>query len=223
MVSVYYSVSIIINTTMHQAALILAIILICAACLWRSKRSISTYRAYSSKLCQTTGILYTPRNDRDKWVLETSKRLVREMMDHLKKQTKSKNAREILGWMNADNVFLYTDPGSGGRVQRRTRARKACLFINPDKVDNHNEARLQSKICHEMAHLTGRGHDRKWRDTTKYLLNLTSRDLGWKNALECGSCIKYNICNKKMCPRCAWLQGDHTKCRPLEKRGSLLN
>lgn len=171
-------------------------------------------------MCQTPGRLLNARNQRDERVLNMAKSLTKELLDHLQKQTyKSKNAREIVGWMNASDVYLFVGK-AGGRMKRQRSKRRACMFINPNKRDNRVKGRLQSKICHEIAHLTGKGHDRKWRDTWKYLLNLSSRDLGWENELECGSCRKYKLCNKKMCPRCTWLEGDHTTCKPLNRRGT---
>lgn len=169
-----------------------------------------------------------PRNESERVMLSNAKRLVAEVLDHLKKQQMSQNATTILDWgMSPENVYLFVDDTSRdgratGRLTRYPESRKACMFLDPTSADNHNEGRLQSKICHELAHLTGTGHNRKWRDTWKYLLNLTSRDLGWKNTLACGSCLKYGICNRKMCPRCTWLEGDHTRCKPLNQRGSLL-
>jgi len=192
-------------------------------------RTMETYRnerfkSINKRFCHTEGRLYKIRNDTDKKVLDMSRRLVKNLLDHLKTQKKSKNSREIVGWMSHENVFLFTGPNApGGRLKRESSSRKACMFINPDIEDNRIEGRLQSKICHELAHVTGKGHDMKWRDTWKYLLNLSSRDLGWKNHLNCGSCIRYKICNKKMCPRCTWTGGDHTTCKPLNKRGILLN
>lgn len=175
---------------------------------------------YTISLCNTNGRI-EPRNETDRKILAKSRRLVKELLDHLQTQKHSKNAREILGWMSPEHVFLFTG-SSGGRMKRERKHRRACMFINPDKQDNRIEGRLQSKICHELAHLTGNGHDMKWRDTWKYLLNLSSRDLGWKNHLVCGSCLKYKLCHKKMCPRCTWKAGDHTTCLPLRERGTLL-
>lgn len=212
--------------------LVIVGVLIALALLLKKSTSNETYKKKvqqrvkdtKKKFCHTQGRLYTPRGETDTKVLEMSKRLVKDLLDHLQKQKKSKNARKITGWMSHENVFLIAGPGApGGRLKRERSSRKACMFINPDIPDNRIEGRLQSKICHELAHLTGKGHDMKWRDTWKYLLNLSSRDLGWKNHLQCGSCIKYKICKKKMCPRCSWTQGDHTTCIPLHKRGILLN
>jgi hypothetical protein len=196
---------------------IVAIILICL----KSPRH-DTYNI--NDLCDTKGRIHNPVRKEHRMVLSMARGLVRDLLNHLKKQTKSKNAKEILGWMSPQNVFLFSGEGaSGGRMKRHNESHRACLFINPDVSDNRDIHRLQSKICHELAHLTGFGHDRKWRDTWKYLLNITSRDLGWKNSLDCGSCIKYKMCNKNICPRCDWREGDHMTCPPLNQRGKLLN
>lgn len=163
-----------------------------------------------------------PRNEKERQLLEMARGLVKELLEHLETQKKSNNAKEILHWMTSDNVYLFDHETVGARIKRNRKKRKACIFINPNINDNHIKGRLQSKICHEVAHLTGKGHDMKWRDTKQYLLNLTSRDLNWKNELACGACIKYKFCNKKMCPRCTWTEGNHMTCKPLSKRGVTL-
>jgi hypothetical protein len=195
------------------------ILLLCAVILlvWHHKKE--TYTDLPM-LCNTQGKIVSLTNEQTAFLL-TARVLVKTLLDHLEKQTKSKNAKEILNWMTPENVFLFNDAGTSGRMRRVKRRRKACMFINPDGITS--VGRLQAIICHELAHLTGNQHDMKWRDTNKYLLNLTSRDLGWKNELECGSCRKYNICKKKFCPRCTWLEGDHSTCAPVNKRGTALN
>lgn len=172
--------------------------------------------------CTTDGYLPEPRHETDQRVLDMSRNLTSQILDHLHTQKKSVNARRIIDWMSSDNVYVFTGTSSA-RIRFDYDSGQACIFINPDDDDNTIVGRLQSKLCHELAHITGWGHDRKWRDTWTYLLNLSSRDLGWENHLECGSCIKYTLCHTKMCPRCTWTEGDHTMCKPLHERGTQLN
>jgi hypothetical protein len=201
---------------------IFIVLLVCVALVVYLSPDPSRYEYNTGRTdCRTPGKLGFPRNETELKVLIKTRHLVAEVLQHLRTQKHSQNAKQILDWMSSDDVHLFLD--AGGRMKRYPGKRKACMFINPTTRDNHDEGRLQSKICHELAHLTSTKHDRKWRDTYKYLLNLTSRDLGWTNKLECGSCLKYGICDRKMCRRCNWSEGDHTKCKPLNRRGTLLN
>ena len=198
--------------------LILIAIVMVVLCLTQPNEAYTESIKVQDSLCKTSGQI-TPSNEKQFAFLKRARQLVKEALDHLETQTQSQNAKEILNWMTNENVFLIKGKVAG-RMHRNRKRRRACMFLNPKKITT--DGRLQALICHELAHLTGKGHDMKWRDTNKYLLNLTSRDLGWKNELECGSCIKYKICDKKMCPRCSWTEGDHTTCRPLKKRGTEL-
>jgi hypothetical protein len=155
----------------------------------------------------------------DNDVLRSTERLVTELMTLLRKKAASGDrlASAISAW--TIHASLFTE--AGGRLQKHSN-KHACLFINPNTKDNRRPQRLQSKVCHEVAHIVGRGHDQEWFDAWTYLLRLSSRELGWTNEIACGSCIKYNLCDKKMCPECTWLKGNHdTSCTPRGKRGTL--
>jgi hypothetical protein len=150
-----------------------------------------------------------PQNQKQKKFLKRARHLVKQLLDHLETQTKSQKAQALLNRLTQNQVYLMKGTGSG-RLTRNRATQKACMYLNPAKIEN--DGRLQSLICHELAHLVGKGHDDTWRQTNIYLLQLTSRELGWKNELKCGSCRKYGICEKQLCPLCTWLAGDHTTC-----------
>ena len=156
---------------------------------------------------------------KDEEILRSAERLVSALMTLVRQKAMSGDrlASRISGWTISVQLFEET----GGRLQKTSNT-TACLFVNPRTEDNSREYRLQSKVCHEVAHLVGRGHDIEWFDAWTYLLRLSSTGLGWKNEIECGSCIKYNLCNTSSCPRCTWVSGDHSmSCTPINKRGTL--
>lgn len=79
------------------------------------------------------------------------------------------------------------------------------MWINPNVSENWVDARLRSKILHELAHSSGRGHDAEWRQTWAFFLRVATKELGWQCAIRPPACKKYNLCWRDQCPRCQWL------------------
>lgn len=160
-------------------------------------------------ICDVPSRLVEPRSLCDSALLNTTRTLTTDLLRHLKTQVRhSHNANTILSWFPEPAVSLAVGEGVAPafiRLQHKTH--RACLFIHADVPDNVIVSRLQAKVCHELAHTTSRrGHDSKWLDTVVYLLNLSSRDLGWTNRLEPQSCPNFGLCSVSMCPRCEWVR-----------------
>lgn len=47
-------------------------------------------------------------------------------------------------------------------------------------------------------------HGESWRSHTLWLLNIATRELGWKVRMPCSYCTNYLMCNKELCPKCTW-------------------
>lgn len=64
---------------------------------------------------------------------------------------------------------------------------------------------IAGTVAHELAHAATVGnHLDEWRNAYLAMLELATRDLGWKVLLECSSCGMYKVCAPEQCPRCDW-------------------
>jgi hypothetical protein len=189
----------------------------------------NTSKGDSKSITYVKGFV-APRNKKEEEYLSKARSLAKQLLSLLKKQ-RDPTARKILNSsysISHDDIHLFDDPSSNSYALTayNDNSMRASIFISVDKIKNPNEnkGRLQSTLCHEIAHVLPGGHTMGWREAYLYLMNMTSNDLGWRNELTCDICDWYDICKKVQCPKCTWREGDHDKkCAPDKKnRGDLL-
>jgi hypothetical protein len=146
--------------------------------------------------------------------LALARSLAKQLLSHLKTKT-DPMAREILNSFSISHtdIHLFDDPSSDAyalNVKNHT-TKSASILISIRKLQDpgENKGRLESTMCHEIAHVVDQGHSTKWRQAYLYLMNMTSNDLGWRNELTCDICGWYDICASTQCPACTWRSGDH--------------
>lgn len=146
-----------------------------------------------------------PQTPAETQLVERATRLIKEFVDHLRqKYGGDPRARQLFQTWRGPVRILSGPRAPGGRFSPLD----GSMGLNPKIPDNANDARLRSKLLHELAHSSRDGHGVRWRDTWLWFLNIATGDLGWTCALTSDGCRKYSVCDTQDCPKCTFVGPD---------------
>ena len=107
------------------------------------------------------------------------------------------------------------DTWKNGKFKHST----GVLYVAVRDLKGHlrTESSLLKTVVHELAHATRYkapsedSHSQAWKQTWLWFLSVATEELGWTVDIKCAECTFYGLCDRRDCPKCAWLQN---LCRP---------
>ena len=189
--------------TMYVVAVaVSAVLLLAVMRIEGVKQTINRSQVYGSVDGLADATIQSPKVSK---LVAEAKALCNEFVTHLRlKYMHDSRAANVVNLWKGD---ITTDKGAheekndpGASFNPKT----GRMYINPKEPQNYNTSRLQSKILHELAHVTGIDHGADWLSAWTFFLRIATSELGWTCALRPESCTNYNLCNRAQCPKCAW-------------------
>ena len=137
------------------------------------------------------------------------------MMQYLNAHPKYKNYEYTKNLQRWDGSVFASLEETGGVATGTCVGVQLRFRKDVDVPYEMSAARLNTKLLHEMAHFAGPGGHREYfAQANRWLVNIATKELGWRVALKCAACHRSGICAND-CPKCEWWENPKT-CDPYK-------
>lgn len=79
------------------------------------------------------------------------------------------------------------------------------------RIQETSAPRIHTKLLHEIAHAVDGSHGEGFARANRWLVNIATKELGWRVALSCAACHRSGVCRND-CPKCEWWE-DPATCK----------